>query len=125
MGLTQHLAEDRTSRPETILLPPLSFDPRSHILYRMSLHLKTAMIQMIYAKSLRITSGVKSNMGVGSIVNLQSNDASKIWNMPLYLHIVWNGPFQVRESWCARVGFLPACVHAYACVCVRAFPAPS
>lgn len=61
----------------------------------MSLHLKTAMIQMIYAKSLRITSGVKSRMGVGSIVNLQSNDASKIWNMPLYLHIVWNGPFQV------------------------------
>jgi len=66
-----------------------------HILYRMSLHLKTAMIQMIYAKSLRITSGVKSRMGVGSIVNLQSNDASKIWNMPLYLHIVWNGPFQI------------------------------
>ncbi|KAF5828549.1 hypothetical protein DUNSADRAFT_17458 [Dunaliella salina] len=66
-----------------------------HILYRMSLHLKTAMIQMIYAKSLRITSGVKSKMGVGSIVNLQSNDASKIWNMPLYLHIVWNGPFQI------------------------------
>jgi hypothetical protein len=57
------------------------------------------MIQMLYAKALRISSGVKSEMGVGSIVNLQSNDASKIWNLPMYLHIVWNGPFQVwREE---------------------------
>lgn len=38
---------------------------------------------------------MKSEMGVGAIVNLQSNDAAKLWNMPLYLHIVWNGPFQV------------------------------
>lgn len=53
------------------------------------------MIEMLYAKSLRITSSVKSDMGVGPIVNLQSNDASKIWNLPMYLHIVWNGPFQV------------------------------
>ena len=51
---------------------------------------------MLYCKSLTITSGVKAEMGVGSIVNLQSNDGSKIWNLPQYLHIVWNGPFQVR-----------------------------
>ena len=50
---------------------------------------------MLYAKSLRITSGVKAELGVGAIVNLQSNDGSKIWNLPQYLHIVWNGPFQV------------------------------
>ena len=56
------------------------------------------MIQMLYEKSTRITGGVKSDMGVGSIVNLQSNDASKIWNLSLYLHIVWNGPFQVRTT---------------------------
>ena len=57
---------------------------------------------MLYAKSLRITSSVKSDMGVGPIVNLQSNDASKIWNLPMYLHIVWNGPFQVwlRDQCC-------------------------
>lgn len=61
------------------------------------------MIEMLYAKSLRITSSVKSDMGVGPIVNLQSNDASKIWNLPMYLHIVWNGPFQVwlRDQCCS------------------------
>ncbi|KAJ9526631.1 hypothetical protein QJQ45_017605 [Haematococcus lacustris] len=66
-----------------------------HILYRMSLHMKSEMITNIYEKSLRVTSAVKSELGVGAIVNLQSNDASKIWNIPLYLHIVWNGPFQI------------------------------
>lgn len=66
-----------------------------HQLYRMSLHIKVNMITMLYDKSLRITSGVKAEMGVGSILNLQSNDASKIWNLPMYLHIVWNGPFQI------------------------------
>ncbi len=119
----------------------------SHILYRMSLHIKVEMIQMLYDKvrefvlkfhsygtycyeqhctahswvalmrwrryayvclfvcvcvcvctlqSLRITSAVKSEMGIGAIVNLQSNDASKIWNTPMYMHVLWNGPFQVR-----------------------------
>ncbi len=53
------------------------------------------VIEMMYEKALRITHGVKSKMGVGSIVNLQSNDGSKIWNLPQYLHIVWNGPAQI------------------------------
>ena len=29
------------------------------------------------------------------IVNLQSNDAAKLWALPSYGHMVWNGPFQV------------------------------
>eukprot|EP00955_Chlamydomonas_euryale_P001159 13315-Chlamydomonas_euryale.AAC.1 len=34
-------------------------------------------------------------MGVGSILNLQSNDAQKLYSMPTYLHMVWNAPFQI------------------------------
>lgn len=59
--------------------------------------LQVDMVEMLYRKSLLITSAVRSEMGVGAIVNLQSNDASKIWNMPLFLHVVWNGPFQARR----------------------------
>ncbi|GIL43241.1 hypothetical protein Vafri_1038 [Volvox africanus] len=66
-----------------------------HILFRMSLHLKIALIDMIYDKSLRITSAVKSDMGTGTIVNLQSNDTAKLWSLVLYLHVIWNGPFQI------------------------------
>jgi len=50
---------------------------------------------MLYRKSLRITAASKGRMGVGAIVNLQSNDASKLWGMAQYLHILWSGPFQV------------------------------
>lgn len=57
----------------------------------MSLHLKISLIDMLYDKSLRITSAVKSDMGAGTIANLQSNDAAKLWSLVLYLHVVWNG----------------------------------
>lgn len=33
--------------------------------------------------------------GVGPIMNLQSNDAAKLWQLPSYIHMIWNGPFQV------------------------------
>lgn len=35
-----------------------------------------------------------------AISNLQSNDAAKLWGLPTYVHVLWNGPFQVRQ----RVG---------------------
>jgi hypothetical protein len=35
-------------------------------------------------------SAVKAALGVGPIVNLQSNDAAKLWTLPTYLHMVWN-----------------------------------
>jgi len=63
---------------------------------------------MLYRKSLRITAASKGRMGVGAIVNLQSNDASKLWGMAQYLHILWSGPFQVI-TWCASLAF---------CVCI-------
>jgi hypothetical protein len=74
------------------------------------------MIDMLYRKSLKVTSAVRGAFGVGAIVNLQSNDASKIWSLPQYLHVVWNGPFQIivimgmlvgggrRRGWLAPCG---------------------
>jgi hypothetical protein len=57
----------------------------------MSLHVKTQLLEMLYSKALRISGAVKSAMGVGPIVNLQSNDAAKIWAMPSYAHMVGRG----------------------------------
>lgn len=51
---------------------------------------------MLYQKSLRINQATKGALGVGKIVNLQSNDAAKLWGLAQYLHILWSGPFQVR-----------------------------
>jgi hypothetical protein len=78
---------------------------------------------MIYEKSLRVSNAVKSEMGVGAIVNLQSNDASKIWNTPLYMHIIWNGPFQVRLSGTAAQG-IHLCRYFYARQWLRCYAGP-
>ena len=76
---------------------------------------------MLYTKSLRISSAAKAAVGVGAIVNLQSNDASKLWNLPQYGHMIWSGPFQVpccsvRSHSKLRVGKYVYCLH----VCVHA-----
>ena len=36
----------------------------------------------LYAKSLRLSAAARGERGVGAIVNLQSNDAAKLWNLP-------------------------------------------
>ena len=57
---------------------------------------QAALVCMLYDKMLKLSSAVKGEMGVGAIVNLQSNDAAKIWALPQYMHVLWSGPFQVR-----------------------------
>ncbi len=44
-------------------------------------------------------------MGVGAIVNLQSNDGAKIWEMIPYLNFIWASPLQVRipHQWAAHL----------------------
>ncbi len=41
---------------------------------------------MLYQKSLRLGVDVRNARGVGTVVNLQSNDASKVWMMPVHIH---------------------------------------
>ena len=53
------------------------------------MHMKISLISTLYQKSLKITSSVRSGLGVGPIVNLQSNDAAKLWNLVPYLHVFW------------------------------------
>ncbi|GAB4815546.1 hypothetical protein N2152v2_002592 [Parachlorella kessleri] len=91
-----------------------------HMLFRMSLHLKVGLVNALFRKSLRISSAAmlsvvglvdalfrkslrissaaKSEAGVGAIVNIQSNDAAKLWNLPQYMHMIWSGPFQILAT---------------------------
>jgi len=80
--------------------PPFPLPPQKTS--RTSLHVKTQLLEKLYQKSLRVSGAVKAAMGVGPIVNLQSNDAAKLWGLPSYVHIVWNGPMQV-----SGLGVLP------------------
>lgn len=54
-----------------------------------------SLIDMLFSKSLRISSGVRGKHGIGAITNLQSNDAAKLYNLSQYLHMLWSGPLYV------------------------------
>ncbi|KAK9867452.1 hypothetical protein WJX84_001002 [Apatococcus fuscideae] len=86
---------------------------------RLELRAKAQLIDSIYRKSLRITSATKGSMGVGAIVNLQSNDGAKIWEMIPYLNFIWASPLQILvimallvrivTPWPALAGFVVTC----------------
>lgn len=65
--------------------------------HRLSAHvmLQVDLLDMLYRKSLRLGVDVRNARGIGTVVNLQSNDARKVWMMPVHIHTLWNSPFQV------------------------------
>ena len=64
---------------------------------------QVGLVDMLYRKALKVGCSARSEFGIGSIVNLQSNDAAKLWNLAQYLHMLWSAPFQVLVSF-ATVG---------------------
>lgn len=46
---------------------------------------QVGLVDLLYSKSLRVGAAARASIGIGSIVNLQSNDAAKLWNLPQYL----------------------------------------
>ena len=66
--------------------------------------LQVDLLDMLYQKSLRLGVDVRNARGIGTVVNLQSNDASKVWMMPVHIHTLWNSPFQVCATICCTCG---------------------
>ena len=77
------------------VLQTLTVNYYFHEIFRICLHLKTSLIDSLYQKSLRISQAAKMELGSGAVVNLQSNDAAKLWKLPQYLHMLWSAPFQI------------------------------
>ena len=51
----------------------------------------------LYRKALRIGTDSRDAHGVGALVNLQSNDATKVYLLAVFFHMLWNAPFQVGD----------------------------
>ena len=66
-----------------------------HQAFRVGMTIKTGLIDAIFKKSLRVSGAVRGEMGIGKIVNLQSNDGSKLWGTAQFLHQIWSAPMQV------------------------------
>ncbi|KAK9797814.1 hypothetical protein WJX73_000524 [Symbiochloris irregularis] len=73
----------------------ISINQYFHMLFRIALHMKVGLVDMLYRKALKVGCSARSEFGIGSIVNLQSNDAAKLWNLAQYLHMLWSAPFQI------------------------------
>ncbi|XP_020506427.1 LOW QUALITY PROTEIN: ATP-binding cassette sub-family C member 4 [Labrus bergylta] len=63
-------------------------------LQRLGMRMRVAMCHMIYRKALGLSSESMGRTTTGQIVNLLSNDASRLDEITLNLHYLWVGPLQ-------------------------------
>jgi len=66
--------------------------------YRLSLHVKAAVGQLVYVKALSLDHRQRQAFGVGAIVSYMQIDASKLGDAIPYLHVLWSGPLQLIIS---------------------------
>ena len=61
----------------------------------MCAYMQVELLDMLYQKSLRLGTDVRNARGIGTVINLQSNDAHKVWMVLVHLDMLWNSPLQV------------------------------
>jgi hypothetical protein len=62
-----------------------------HKLFRVSLHMRAALVATLLDKGLRASPAARGRRGAGAVTNLMSNDAAKLWALPTYMHMLWWG----------------------------------
>ncbi|XP_069328052.1 multidrug resistance-associated protein 1-like [Eulemur rufifrons] len=60
-----------------------------------SAKIKTAVIGLIYKKSLILSSVSRKKFSTGEIINLMSTDAQQLMDFTANLNLLWSGPFQI------------------------------
>ena len=63
--------------------------------YITGLRVRTSIVQIIYDKALRLSSGARAIRTLGEITNLISIDAQRLQELPTYLHALWYSPLQI------------------------------
>jgi len=66
-----------------------------HIGFRTGIHLRNAVITSVFEKSLVLSNKSRKEQTSGAIIDLMSNDASRLQNITSYLHMLWSAPFQI------------------------------
>lgn len=69
-----------------------------HCCFKTGMRIRTAIIGVVYRKSLVLNSTAKRVSTVGEIVNLMSVDAQKLQDAPGYLHMLWSAPLTVAVA---------------------------
>ena len=67
-------------------------------MFLIAMKIKSSMINLIYRKSLRLSSGAKRERNTGEIVNLLSVDSQRFMEVLPYLNLFWSAPLQIVLS---------------------------
>nr|XP_056714411.1 multidrug resistance-associated protein 1-like isoform X2 [Euleptes europaea] len=57
--------------------------------------IKTAMVGLLYKKSLNLSSSSRQKYTTGEIVNLMSTDVQQLMELTINLNLLWSAPFQI------------------------------
>ncbi|KAH8293076.1 hypothetical protein KR044_000492 [Drosophila immigrans] len=66
-----------------------------HRMFIVGLRIRTALINCIYRKALRISNAARKTSTVGEIVNLMAVDAQRFMDLTTYLNMLWSAPLQI------------------------------
>ena len=77
---------------------PLIINQYFHRLFRIQLHLKAQLVDCLFARALRCSVAARDRRSTGAVANLMSNDASKLFSLPQYRHMIWWAPYQVKKK---------------------------
>ncbi|KAJ6639011.1 Multidrug resistance-associated protein 1, partial [Pseudolycoriella hygida] len=71
------------------------FNQFFHRMYIIGFRIRTALINAIYCKSLRVSNAARKESTIGEITNLMSIDANRFTEIMLSIDLVWSAPFQI------------------------------
>lgn len=66
-----------------------------HRVFRTGMNMRSTLITAIFKKSLRLTPSAREEYKTGELINLLSNDCTRLNNVFPYLHTTWSSPYQV------------------------------
>lgn len=61
----------------------------------LSLRIRTALVSIIYQKSLRLSNTARKSRTVGEIVNLMAVDTARLKDLAMYINMAWTSPLQI------------------------------
>ncbi len=67
-------------------------------MFILGLKVRTALISVVYRKSLNISAAAKKDSTVGEIVNIMSVDVQKFMDLLPYVNALWSAPLQIGLS---------------------------
>lgn len=65
------------------------------MVFRVSMKVRSAIVDIVYKKSFTLTSEARQSSTTGEIVNHMAIDSQRILDLIPYLHQIWSGPYQI------------------------------